>query len=166
MSDIDTIRDLFRHMEWADATVWRAVPADLMDERLRTLLHHCHLTQRAFLNVWRHAAMDFVKLDAFPTNAALAQWAREYHEDVKPFVDAIDEVSLSDPVHMPWAERFAGRVPGPVTLRDTLHQVAAHSTYHRGQANARLRELGATPPLVDYIAWIWHERPAAEWRTG
>lgn len=165
MSDLETIRDLFRHMEWADATVWRAVPSDLMDERLRTLLHHYHLTQRAFLIIWRNAAMDFPALDTFPTNAALAKWAYDYHQDVKSFVDAIDEVSLSELVHMPWAERFAGRVPGPVTLRDTLHQVAAHSTYHRGQVNARLRELGTKPPLVDYIAWIWYERPAAEWAT-
>ncbi|HWW59814.1 MAG TPA: damage-inducible protein DinB, partial [Thermoanaerobaculia bacterium] len=94
MSDLDTIRDLFRHMEWADAKVWSAVPADLMDERLRTVLHHYHLTQRAFLTVWRNGPMQFVKLDTFPTNAALAQWARDYHAEVKPFVDTIDEVSL------------------------------------------------------------------------
>lgn len=165
MSDLETIRDLFRHMEWADATVWRAVPSELMDERLRTLLHHYHLTQRAFLGLWRNTTMAFPALDVFPTNGALAKWAYDYHQDVKPFVDALDDASLSQPVHMPWAERFAGRPPGPVTLRDTLHQVAAHSTYHRGQANARLRELGTKPPLVDYIAWIWYERPAAEWAT-
>ncbi|HVR39883.1 MAG TPA: DinB family protein [Thermoanaerobaculia bacterium] len=163
MSELDTIRDLFRHMEWADATIWRAIPSETTDERLRTLLHHYHMTQRAFLSVWTNAAMDFAKLDAFPTNAALAKWARDYHQDVKPFVAAIDDASLSKPVPLPWAERFAGRVPGVVTLCETLHQVAAHSTYHRGQANARLRELGTKPPLVDYIAWIWYERPAAEW---
>jgi uncharacterized damage-inducible protein DinB len=38
-----------------------------------------------------------------------------------------------------------------------------HSTYHRGQVNARLRELGIEPPLTDYIAWIWFGRPEAEW---
>jgi len=42
--------------------------------------------------------------------------------------------------------------------------VALHSLYHRGQVNARLREVGGTPPLVDYIAWLWFGRPAAEWK--
>ena len=30
-------------------------------------------------------------------------------------------------------------------------------------ARERADELGTTPPLVDYIAWIWFGRPAAEW---
>jgi hypothetical protein len=28
--------------------------------------------------------------------------------------------------------------------------------------NARLRELGAEPPLTDFIAWIWFGKPQAE----
>ena len=63
---------------------------------------------------------------------------------------------------MPWAKRF--RADAAATrMRDTLLQVPMHSTYHRGQVNARLRELGAEPPLTDYIAWIWIGRPRAEW---
>lgn len=48
-------------------------------------------------------------------------------------------------------------------LGETMIQVAMHSQYHRGQINTRLRELGAEPPLVDYIAWIWFGRPDAAW---
>jgi uncharacterized damage-inducible protein DinB len=51
------------------------------------------------------------------------------------------------------------------TLAETMLQVASHSTYHRGQVNARLRELAGEPPLVDYIAWIWFGRPAPEWNA-
>ena len=69
-------------------------------------------------------------------------------------------------MELPWAagltKRF-GREPAPATLAETAFQVASHSTYHRGQVNTRLRELGAEPPLVDYIAWLWLGRPAAEW---
>ncbi len=42
-------------------------------------------------------------------------------------------------------------------------QVANHSTYHRGQVNRSLRQLGGEPPLVDYIAWVWFGKPKAEW---
>ena len=45
------------------------------------------------------------------------------------------------------------------TSAETAPHVAMHTTHHRGQVNARLRELGAEPPLVDYIAWLW-QRPA------
>jgi len=38
-----------------------------------------------------------------------------------------------------------------------------HSTHHRGQVNARLRELGGEPPLADFIVWLWWGRPAASW---
>ena len=48
------------------------------------------------------------------------------------------------------------------TLAETALQVAMHSTYHRGQVNARLRQIGGEPPLVDFIAWIWFGRPAPE----
>jgi uncharacterized damage-inducible protein DinB len=42
-------------------------------------------------------------------------------------------------------------------------QVISHSGYHRGQVNARLRAVDGKPTLVDYIAWIWFDRPTARW---
>jgi uncharacterized damage-inducible protein DinB len=72
------------------------------------------------------------------------------------------------PLAMPWAAQIAerlGRSIGTTTIGEACFQVTSHSTYHRGQVNARLRELGAEPPLVDYIAWLWFDRPAAEWKA-
>src|SRR2546421_6952354 len=43
-------------MEWADASVWRAVfisPEARADQKLRELFYHLHLVQRAFLRAWR-----------------------------------------------------------------------------------------------------------------
>ncbi|MGH9902557.1 MAG: DinB family protein, partial [Pyrinomonadaceae bacterium] len=56
-----------------------------------------------------------------------------------------------------------GRAPATTTAGETALQVVLHGTYHRGQVNARLKEVGGVPPLVDYIAWLWLGRPAAEW---
>jgi uncharacterized damage-inducible protein DinB len=47
-----------------------------------------------------------------------------------------------------------------------MFQVTSHSTHHRGQVNARLRALGGEPPLVDYIAWVWFGKPAADWAVA
>jgi uncharacterized damage-inducible protein DinB len=163
------LRDLYDHMQWADATVWRTVfatPAAAGDESLRTKLIHIHQVQRAFLAVWRgqkpHFREDFADL------AAVADWGREYHTDARAFFGTVDEAALDHPVVLPWAGQlteFLGREPEAPAMRDTIAQVALHSLYHRGQVNMRLRELGAEPPLVDYIAWIWMGKPAAEWPT-
>ena len=77
----------------------------------------------------------------------------------------LDPETLQRQVHFPWSQQLVERwgVAQPATLTETILQVALHSTYHRGQVNTRLRELGAEPPLTDFIAWIWMGRPAAEW---
>lgn len=67
---------------------------------------------------------------------------------------------------MPWVpayEQQLGRTFASPTLAETAFQVTSHSTYHRGQVNTRMRELGGEPPLVDFIAWVWFGKPAAEW---
>jgi len=61
-------------------------------------------------------------------------------------------------------EKQYGHRPEDTTMRETMHQVVLHSTYHRGQVAAYLRTLGGEPPLTDYIAWLWAGRPAAEWK--
>jgi uncharacterized damage-inducible protein DinB len=42
---------------------------------------------------------------------------------------------------------------------EPIFQVTSHSTYHRGQVNARVREGGRRMPLVDFIAWVWFGKP-------
>ena len=41
-----------------------------------------------------------------------------------------------------------------------LYHLCNHSTYHRGQAVTQLRQLGATPPSTDLVAFLW-ETPAS-----
>ena len=167
---IALLRQLIRHMEWADADVWRAVlahePAQ-RDGRLRDLLGHLHRTQRLFLLVWQKQPLDATwgKTD-FSTAADLRTWARPYYGDVNRFLDELNESALQGEVSMPWVKSYEaelGRTFSTPTLGETIFQVTSHSTYHRGQANARLREVGGEPPLVDYIAWIWFGRPEPNW---
>jgi len=167
---IDLLRQLIRHMEWADAEVWRAVsscaPA-ASDARLKNLLTHLHLVQRLFLILWTKQPFDPARRQPeFASLADLRDWALTYYPQANGFLDSIDESMLKNEVDMPWArslEAQLGRTVSMPTLGETIQQVTSHSTYHRGQINARLRELGGEPPLVDYIAWIWFGRPAPNW---
>ena len=53
-------------------------------------------------------------------------------------------------------------LPSAMAIRVRL-LTSRHTGHHRAQANSRLRALGAEPPIIDYIAWLWLERPAPAW---
>jgi uncharacterized damage-inducible protein DinB len=167
----DLLRDLYRHMEWADARMWAAMPTSdaPLDDRLRETLVHIHLVQRAFLCVWtKHPVEEaFRKPEEFATLADVRAWAQPYYVDAHAFIGALNEAVLDEPVVMPWAaelEAQLGRPPSTTTLGDTCFQVTSHTTHHRGQVCTRLRGLGVEPPPVDYIGWVWFGKPAPEWK--
>ncbi|HUP60607.1 MAG TPA: DinB family protein [Thermoanaerobaculia bacterium] len=160
---------LYRHMRWADALVWRSVlasPEAQADERTYHLLLHMVQVQRAFLSVWRGEAPQWLELDTFADREALARYVRESHAKLTAHLDGVTEEQLGETMEVAWkrwVEKTIGCPPAPSTRLETMQQVAQHSTYHRGQVNARLRELGVEPPLTDFIAWVWLGKPAAEW---
>lgn len=162
------LRGLVRHMEWADALVWQSVlglPQAHSDTRLREVLHHVHLVQWAYLRIWRDEPMDLPDLSGFEGLNAIHAWGREYYGQVIEYVDGLEAEALERQIEFPWAEQLVERFGGAqsATLAETIFQIASHTAYHRGQVNARVRELGGEPPLADFIAWIWMGKPNAEW---
>lgn len=163
------LEDLARHMEWADAVVWQVVlraRAARDDARLHGLLHHLHSVQHAFVAVWRGGTPAIPAPADLPAPKALASWGREGLAEILAYLAEVSAETLAQPLRVPWADAI-GRawdieLDDP-TLGETALQVALHSGYHRGQINARLRELGVAPENTDFIAWIWRGRPAADW---
>lgn len=167
---LDVLRELYRHMEWADAAVWRAAlahPPAACDPRLRDLLLHLHTVQRAFLHVWTQQELRFPEPADYPHIGSIREWSYPVYANATRFLDSLGADALERPVVMPWAAQLAtrlGRVPDAPTLAETIFQVTSHSTYHRGQVNVRLREIGGEPPLVDFIAWVWFGKPEPDWQ--
>lgn len=166
--NLNTLNDLYHHMEWADAAVWAAVLASeggAEDAKLREYLYHSHVVQRAFLRAWRGEPSE-APYPTFKDAPSLMLWGRAYYGEAFAYLGALSDGEVSEPMPVPWAamvERMLGRAPETTTVGETLLQVALHSQYHRGQINARLREVGGEPPLVDYIAWVWRGRPSPDW---
>lgn len=169
MFSLESLRDLYRHMEWADSVVWTSVMQSEevrgADAALLAKLRHLHRTQQFFLKVWRG---EEVSRDQHETTLGEElTMARAWHRDVWSWLDTIEEPSLAGKLSMPWADRMAQRAGAagahPTRLGETLYQVPAHSTYHRGQVNLLLRQAGVDPPNVDYIAWVWLGRPEPRW---
>ena len=168
MITLGALTDLYRHMEWADAAVWTSVlnsTSASTDPKLREYFYHVHLVQRAFLRTWvgEHTETSF---PTFDDKRSLMLWARSYYPEALTHLGTLSDQNLLGPMVMPWAGMIVqvlGRPAELTTLGETVLQVALHSTYHRGQINARLRELGGEPSNVDYIAWLWLGRPRPSW---
>jgi uncharacterized damage-inducible protein DinB len=165
--NLSDLQDLYRHMEWADAEVWRAVCATetaASDQKVRELFYHVHLVQHAFLRAWRGEPV--APFPRFEELRAVTGWGREYYPQMSAHFQSLTDESISTTMQLPWAEiveRELGRKPAAISIRETMLQVPLHSQYHRGQINARLRNVGGEPPRVDYIVWMWLERPAPDW---
>lgn len=170
MQDLMNIGLLFKHMEWADASVWKSVllfPVSHNDSALKKYLFHIHSVQRAFYYIWTGQPLELPKETDFNELIDLAKWGGEYYKNLETFLKSFDRVGLNDIIEIPWAnrlEKIIGKKPVNPTVAETMLQVAMHTTYHRGQLNKRLRELGGEPPLIDFIVWIWLGKPKAEWK--
>lgn len=168
---LQEVRDLYRHMEWADAAVWQAVLSSedaRADQKLRELFYHLHLVQRAFLRAWRGEARD-ASYPTFADAPELMRWGRSYYPELSAHFQTLTDEAIAKVMQLPWADLVTeqiGRAPEPITIAETMLQVPLHSLYHRGQVNARLRAVGGEPPTVDYIVWIWLGRPEANWNSG
>lgn len=163
------LSEVFRQMSWADAAAWQSVlktPQSGEDDRIKRLLYHMHATQHAFLSVWEDRPLEIPDPASFPDLITIAKWGQGFHKEAAEFLSGIDEKELPRVITVPWTymvEEKLGKKPGEVTLEGSMIQVALHSTHHRGQVTARVRELGGEPPLIDYIGWLWVEKPVADW---
>lgn len=166
---MNTLTDLYAHMHWADAAMWRALlehDAAKEDERLRSLCYHLHLVQYAFMHVWKKETYDVPKPESFGSLEDITVWGRQYHENIPVFLSSLGADDLATAVDVPWSyqiKRMFDTEPAPVTLENTLLQVVMHTQYHRAQINTMLRALGGTPAHGDLISWIWLHRPQPEW---
>jgi uncharacterized damage-inducible protein DinB len=153
-------------MAWADDTVWKAVlaaPQSESDTKIGETLHHIHLVQHIFLQAWTSTPFAVRQRAEFPALADIAQWGSDGGRSIVTFVERVGEGELEQPFRMPWASHFEQSAKQPAaihTLGESVLQVFLHTQHHRGQVCARLREIGGTPPMVDFIAWLWQGRPA------
>lgn len=157
---IGPLKDLLGHHAWADAMFFRAWErsALLEDEELRTRTDHLVTTQEAFLKVLKGDPVLFPERP-LPDFKALKRRCEAGHHVFKALGHGLDAESLARTVRVPW-------FPDPpcvVSVSDALLQVCLHSQHHRGQNMARLKALGAAPKNVDYLIWLWKQKPEARW---
>lgn len=165
---LEQILKLFRHMEWADAFIWSAIlnsDAARNDSYVLERLRHSHTVQNAFLNLWK--GNQYVpNAGESLTLIEILNWARNFHVMAQEYIATLNGESLEKPIKVPWSagiERRLGRPASITTLGDTAFQAVLHTTQHRGQVTATLRELGIERVTNDFIVWLWLGQPKADW---
>lgn len=154
------MRDLLGHQAWADAMFFRAWQGSghQEDEDLRTRIDHLVATQEVFLQVLKGAEVTLTE-HPLPTFQELKARCEASHQVFQALGLGLDAPALARQVSVPW-------FPDPpcvVSVFDALLQVCMHSQHHRGQCMARLKALGAAPKNVDYLIWIWKQKPEGRW---
>src|SRR6185437_659206 len=93
----------------------------------------------------------------------LAAFAPTMHEGYAAYLATLTDADLEQPV----AYVNSAGLTFTNTVVDILMHVALHGQYHRGKVNLLLRQAGAEPALVDFIAFQ-RGVPAARtpWRSS
>jgi uncharacterized damage-inducible protein DinB len=155
------LRDLMAHAGWANAVffhAWAKSPARDHEE-MRRRVEHIIGVQQGFLSVLRGQAPGGPPGGPPAPFEELKARAQACHADLHEFAAELEPESLSDTVRIPW-------FPDPpcvLSVAEALVQVAMHSQHHRGQCMTRLKDLGGEPKNVDWIIWLWKQKPQARW---
>jgi uncharacterized damage-inducible protein DinB len=156
------LRDLLGHAEWANAVffhAWGKSPARDHEE-MRRRVGHILGVQHGFLAILKGEAPGAPPDGPPPSFAELHAWSQAGHAGLSAFAAALTPEDLTRTVRVPW-------FPDPpcvVTVAEALVQVAMHTQHHRGQCMTRLRDLGGEPKNVDWIIWLWKQKPAGRWQ--
>ncbi|HEX2454386.1 MAG TPA: DinB family protein [Vicinamibacterales bacterium] len=160
----DLLQELYGHQAWADSVLWQALaaqPGALDDRAIRERLHHIHLVQRLFLWTSRgdEGELTPAKVEDIPDIRVIMDDVRRYHDEAIAHVSALSVARRAEPLNIAWFKD----APVPFTREQALMQCVMHSQYHRGQNATRLRELGGSPPITDFILWLYRDKPPARW---
>lgn len=149
---MQTIRNLFAHVDWANRLLLdalRAAPADEASKAANLFLHLLQ-TERIWLTRLRGESSEGLALwldNADPADCAALIEANG--SGFRTWLDSLPEDWLDKPI----AYRSQAGAPFETSARDILTHVALHGQYHRGQINVALRSRGFEPAAVNYILY-------------
>lgn len=155
------LHDLLAHAEWANAVffhAWGKSPARDQEE-LRRRVDHIVGVQHGFLALLRGELAGWLPTGPPSSFEELKEWAPKTHAGLRDFAASLDDAGLARTVRVPWFPE----PPCVVTVGEALVQVALHTQHHRGQCMTRLKDFGGEPKNVDWVIWLWKQKPEGRW---
>jgi uncharacterized damage-inducible protein DinB len=147
--DAELLKDLARYQAWADGEHWKAIDENAKlfeDSEIRKRLNHIVTACEMLQALARGETPDFANIKDRESIEELQVAMRKAHEGL---LDAIGSMDLGKMIHLPRGPKGPFEAPAGVLLLQAL----THSQHHRGQNASRMRELGAKPPMTDFVVW-------------
>jgi len=157
---LNMLCDLIQHKGFASASLLRAIqqfaPA-AQDEELFKLLHHIIVANRFWLKLILNLPFVLEEETRLPESLeAIAALYRETYDQEMEWASQATDSDLTVRLESPLIPDSS------FSVTEAMMQVCLHSHGHRAQCAVRLRQLGGTPPSLDYITWL-KERPRPDW---
>jgi uncharacterized damage-inducible protein DinB len=160
MIEVATIRELYAYNRWANARNFEAV-RPLTPEQfgrdlgssypsVRDTLAHIVWAEWLWLQRWKGTSPNIVFEPAdFPRAEALeARWL-EIEADQRVFLDGLTSQRLASIVRYVNLQSQPWEYP----LWRQMYHLVNHSSYHRGQVTAMLRQLGCRAVSTDFLVF-------------
>jgi uncharacterized damage-inducible protein DinB len=149
------LRDMARHQAWADEEHWKVLRANdtaRQDAQIRKRLNHMVTAQEMLTTLARGEMPDPARSKERESIDELSSAMAQARQGLESAIASLD---LDRMISLPRGPQGPFQAPAGVLLLQAL----THSQHHRGQNASRMRELGITPPLTDYIVWYALGRP-------
>jgi uncharacterized damage-inducible protein DinB len=153
--DTALLKDLAQHQIWADAKHWELLRGNallLEDEQIRKKLNHMVMASEMLQALARGETPDVAAMKDRESADELESAMASANERLAA---ALDTVDLEKTIALPRGPKGPFEAPAGVLLL----QAVMHGQHHRGQNASRMRELGATPPMTDFVLWFALGRP-------
>ena len=153
------IDELIRHKWWANRKLTDAIlqhGAAHEDEELRKLLHHILFSNRYWLLLCLgQPFVDEEERRVPETMSSVAERFGETEQLELAWFSRLNEADLGRTVE-------ARALPDlNISIAQVLIQTCLHSHGHRAQCASKLRALGETPPMMDFVIWVKHRATIA-----
>jgi uncharacterized damage-inducible protein DinB len=158
---IDEARELFAYCAWANGRFFAAAGALTPDQlsataassfpSVRGTLGHIVAAEWVWLRRWRGESP--VAMPAWVVESGLPELEDHLaavQSDREDYLAGLTDPDLDRAIEY---RTLAGKAQVN-RLGDMIRHLVNHSTYHRGQVATQLRQLGATPPTTDLIAYV------------
>lgn len=151
----ELLLELARHQAWADAAHWKALrenAALLEDAEIRKRLNHMVMALKMLTTLARGETPDPAGMKEIDSIDDLEAAMGNAHTALTA---ALESVDLDKMIALPRGPKGPFEAQSGVLLLQAL----THSQHHRGQNASRMRQLGATPPMTDFVMWYALGRP-------
>jgi uncharacterized damage-inducible protein DinB len=146
---MELLKDMARHQAWADREHWKVLHGNaalLEDKEIRKRLNHM---------VWAYEMLQGLARGEAPDPAGMKE--RDTVEELEAamgraneaMIGTLSSVDLEKMIALPRGPKGPFQAPAGVLLL----QAITHSQHHRAQNASRMRELGVSPPMTDFVAW-------------